>query len=66
MFHVKHFVENQGTITWWKSLNCREIMVYLSISRKVKYYTKTDIICEYDLAESGQKWFGERTINDEK
>ena len=41
-------------------------MVYLSISRKVKYYTKTDIICEYDLAESGQKWFGERTINDEK
>ena len=66
MFHVKHFVENQGTITWCKSLNCEEIMVYLSISRKVKYYTKTDIICEYDLAESGQKWFGERTINDEK
>ena len=30
-------------------------MVYLSISRKVKCHTKTDIICEYDLAESGQK-----------
>lgn len=30
-------------------------MVYLFISRKVKYYTKTDIICEYNLAESGQK-----------
>ena len=36
MFHVKHFVENQGTITWCKSLNCEEIMVYLSISRKVE------------------------------
>ena len=40
-------------------------MVYLSISCKVKHYTKQITICEYDLAESGQNDSEKGQLNDE-